>query len=201
MQLTYGKSALVIMYDEHGGFYDHVKPPEIGIPPPDSVVAPDGFMFDRLGIRVPAVLVSPLVSKGLVEHDASGPTPTSHYEHCSVMATCNKIFGITDHLTARSAWAGTFEGLFNLTAARDDAPLRLQELPDWTEEELHEQWGKPLNDHLSVQVQFYCRQNGHGPECGKDISTQLEASLFIREQVPIFMEALGSLEGHRIADF
>ena len=50
------KSVLIITYDEHGGFYDHVTPPQEGIPSPDGVVAPDGFTFNRLGIRIPTGL-------------------------------------------------------------------------------------------------------------------------------------------------
>ena len=50
-------SLLVIFYDEHGGFYDHVIPP--------GAVAPDtntkDFAFNTLGVRVPAILVSPWV--------------------------------------------------------------------------------------------------------------------------------------------
>jgi phospholipase C len=47
---------LIIMYDEHGGFYDHVVPP--GAIAPDDA-KPSEYSFDQLGVRVPAVLVSP----------------------------------------------------------------------------------------------------------------------------------------------
>lgn len=50
-------SLLIILFDEHGGFFDHIAPP--------SAVPPDHhqeeWTFDRLGVRVPAILVSPLV--------------------------------------------------------------------------------------------------------------------------------------------
>jgi phospholipase C len=53
---------LVLVYDEHGGFYDHVIPPHS--------VAPDnhreeGFTFEQLGLRVPAILISPWAKKSL----------------------------------------------------------------------------------------------------------------------------------------
>jgi phospholipase C len=55
----WNSSLLVIFFDEHGGFYDHVTPP--------GAVAPDDhqveYTFDRLGVRVPALLVSPWVSR------------------------------------------------------------------------------------------------------------------------------------------
>jgi len=51
----------VIAYDEHGGFYDHVSPP--------SAIPPDAhkeeYTFDRLGVRVPALLISPWFKKGV----------------------------------------------------------------------------------------------------------------------------------------
>jgi phospholipase C len=48
---------LVVVYDEHGGFYDHVVPPMEG--PPDEYCAE--YSFNQLGMRVPAILVSPWV--------------------------------------------------------------------------------------------------------------------------------------------
>jgi phospholipase C len=55
----WNSTLLVIFYDEHGGFYDHVVPP--------SAVPPDGdhaqYTFDQLGVRVPALLVSPWVQR------------------------------------------------------------------------------------------------------------------------------------------
>ena len=52
-------SLLVITYDEHGGFYDHVSPPTAI--PPDAHT--EEYTFDRLGIRVPTILVSPWVDR------------------------------------------------------------------------------------------------------------------------------------------
>lgn len=54
------KSLLIITYDEHGGFYDHVRPE--ACVPPDSLNK-EGFDFRKLGVRVPAVLVSPFVKR------------------------------------------------------------------------------------------------------------------------------------------
>jgi len=50
---------LVVAYDEHGGFYDHVVPPA-AVPPDDHR---EEWTFDRLGVRVPAILISPFVGK------------------------------------------------------------------------------------------------------------------------------------------
>jgi phospholipase C len=52
------KTLLVITYDEHGGFYDHVSPP----PAQDD----DQKLFGRYGVRVPAIVVSPWIGKASV---------------------------------------------------------------------------------------------------------------------------------------
>lgn len=58
---------LVITYDEHGGFYDHVPTPVTGVPSPDGIDGVAGiysFKFDRLGVRVPTIAISPWLAKG-----------------------------------------------------------------------------------------------------------------------------------------
>ncbi|XP_028098944.1 non-specific phospholipase C4-like isoform X2 [Camellia sinensis] len=59
----------IIIYDEHGGFYDHVPTPMTGVPSPDGLVgsAPYNFQFDRLGVRVPAIMISPWIERGTVK--------------------------------------------------------------------------------------------------------------------------------------
>jgi phospholipase C len=59
----WASTLLVVVYDEHGGFYDHVEPPA-AIPPDDHR---EEYTFDRLGVRVPAVLVSPHLRAGVVQ--------------------------------------------------------------------------------------------------------------------------------------
>lgn len=55
-------TVFIVYYDEHGGFYDHVAPPPIGF------TTGDGHQFDTMGPRIPAIVSSPLVSKGSVSH-------------------------------------------------------------------------------------------------------------------------------------
>ncbi len=111
------KSLLVVLYDEHGGFFDRV-------PPPDSVPTPDGkeskdppFDFTRLGVRVPAILVSPFVEKGWVD--------STVYEHSSIPATIKTLFELPEGLTARDKAANTFEKNLSRRAPRNDTPLVL----------------------------------------------------------------------------
>jgi phospholipase C len=117
-------SVLIIMYDEHGGFYDHVAPPE-AVAPGDSITDPENniynFDFKRLGVRVPAVIVSPLIPKATIDHTV--------YDHTSVLATIENIFGLPP-LTERDKHANTFKHLLSLATPRMDAPTTLPEPAD-----------------------------------------------------------------------
>ncbi|KAK4593659.1 hypothetical protein RGQ29_017672 [Quercus rubra] len=119
----------IITYDEHGGFYDHVPTPVTGVPSPDDLVgpAPYYFKFDRLGVRVPTLLISPWIESGTVLHGPSGPYETSQFEHSSIPATVKKIFNLKEFLTKRDAWAGTFEGVLTRKTPRSDCPVTLGE--------------------------------------------------------------------------
>ena len=108
------QTLLVILADEHGGIYDHVPPPETVNP--DSQESQDPpFDFKRLGLRVPAILVSPYIEKGTIDN-------TQDYDHTSLLATVEKRFNLRP-LTRRDAGANTFEGVLSLSAPRADAPL------------------------------------------------------------------------------
>ncbi len=83
---------LVVLFDEHGGTYDHVPPPSGARPPMPVPRAIDGtgFTFDRFGVRVPAIVVSPYVRPGTVFR-----TPTNvPYDHTSVLATVRDWLGL-----------------------------------------------------------------------------------------------------------
>lgn len=84
---------LVITYDEHGGCYDHVMPPwNAAIPDAASNPGKSGFFFNRFGVRVPTVVVSPYVRPGTVfRSDSPAKTP---YDHTSVLATLRDWLGI-----------------------------------------------------------------------------------------------------------
>ena len=81
-------TALLVVYDEHGGIYDHVVPPACA---PDKFTAPANntgtgmeFKFDRLGVRVPAILISPWIPKNTVVDRV--------FDHASIPATINQFF-------------------------------------------------------------------------------------------------------------
>jgi len=114
-------SLLVIVYDEHGGFYDHVKP-GCAIPPGDGIPEGQvtrnalGFDFTQYGVRVPAVIVSPLIPRGTVDHTL--------YDHSSILATLERLLGMNP-LTNRDGCANDLRHLLTNSAPREDCPLTL----------------------------------------------------------------------------
>jgi phospholipase C len=94
---SWEKTLFVIAYDEHGGFYDHVAPPTAVDEHPE---------FQRLGVRVPALLVSPLVARGCSSTALLGSD--FHFDHTSLIKTilsrfCNsrgQIPKMTDRVQA-----------------------------------------------------------------------------------------------------
>jgi phospholipase C len=125
---------LIITFDEHGGFYDHQPPPH-AIPPADASPYANPnytFRFDRLGVRVPAVVVSAYTPKGTVI--GTDPKDASTvFDHTSVLATVEKRFALSP-LTKRDEGANTLDVALTSPSARDaDAPTALPDpAPDST---------------------------------------------------------------------
>lgn len=110
---------LIVTWDEHGGFFEHMAPPPT-VAPGDTGLSSENnqykFTFEQLGPRVPAVIVSPLIPKSLIDHRI--------YDHASIPATLEACFGLSP-LTHRDAKANTLMALVSLTTPRDDAPIAL----------------------------------------------------------------------------
>ncbi|MGH9645135.1 MAG: alkaline phosphatase family protein [Terriglobales bacterium] len=110
-------SLLIIVYDEHGGLYDQAPPRACAAPGDDQTVnagkaqnpPQPPFNFDRYGVRVPAVLVSPWVTPGSVSHET--------YDHASVIRTVFELFGIPGQLTNRDAGATSLVPLLKAAMA------------------------------------------------------------------------------------
>jgi phospholipase C len=112
------QTLFVLTYDEHGGCYDHVAPPW-GATPPDSTAGEFSFDFTRFGVRVPTVLVSPLIAPGTVYRVAAGGTPL---DHTSILKTVEQRWSLPA-LTARDAAAPAFGDVLTLATARTDDVL------------------------------------------------------------------------------
>jgi phospholipase C len=117
---------LIITHDEHGGCYDHVPPPRAAPPgPPYS----DGFAFDRYGVRVPTVIVSPYMAPGSIVRAAPGGLkpvgPPYPFDHSSIIATLRRLFDLGDPLTGRDAVAPDLIGALSLDQPDNDGPAEI----------------------------------------------------------------------------
>jgi phospholipase C len=106
----WNESMLIIAWDEHGGFYDHVPPPTAV--PTGSRGQKYGFMFDQYGPRVPAVVISPLCQRNLIERRP--------LEHSFIPATVEQVFGLKP-LTARDTGITGLQTLATLVTPRTAA--------------------------------------------------------------------------------
>lgn len=125
----------IITFDEGGGTYDHVQPPNAVAPydplPPSEM----NFDFKRLGIRVPAVIVSPYIKKGTVINQS--------LTHTSVIKTMSNKWGI-GNLTNRDLNSPDLSSIFNLTQMRG-----LDTYPDIT----------PRQDKVQGDKEFFLNKN------------------------------------------
>lgn len=194
---AWNDTLFIVTYDEHGGFFDHVPPPMAGVPnpSPDLPSYPDaGFQFDRLGVRIPLLLISPWVGKGLVQGPppaAQQPTPTSQYELTSIAASVRKILKVfVEHnasavapLTARDAWAATFEHLIE-ASPRTDCPMHLPPAPLPTQS-LHAEGQLEVNglqrDIAAAHLHSLRHAAGHVRDAPPMPSTQAELGTWLQE--------------------
>ena len=114
-------SLLIVTWDEHGGLYDHVRPGSAVAPgdtEPNQGYNKHGFPFTQLGVRVPAVIVSPWIEAGTIDHRP--------YDHSSIPRTIENVFGLPS-LTNRDKAANSVFPLLTRLKARTDT----FELPDF----------------------------------------------------------------------
>ena len=76
-------TVMVVTYDEHGGFFDHVSPPAFHTNPPASALYQKGF--ETLGVRVPAFVISPFVNPKTVFNE--------RLDHTSILRFIGQKFG------------------------------------------------------------------------------------------------------------
>lgn len=119
---AWDRTLLLINYDEHGGIYDHVPPPAAVPPDPNAPPGQFGFRFDRLGVRVPMVLVSPLIEPGTVFRAKDANGNELPLEHASIIKTVTERFGL-ESLTARDAAAPDLSQVLTRLQPRQDKPF------------------------------------------------------------------------------
>jgi phospholipase C len=96
-------TVVVVVWDDFGGFYDHVAPPHLDL--------------YGLGPRVPALIISPWSRPGIVDHTL--------YEFSSIDRLIEDVFDLAP-LTSRDAGADPLSGAFDFGARPQDAPFLRQ---------------------------------------------------------------------------
>jgi phospholipase C len=99
---SWSNTLLLVTFDEHGGTYDHVPPP--GAVPPDASSPEQGFRFDRMGVRIPSILISAW---------ADAPVVTDRYQSTSMISTLREWWGLGNPLTRRDAVAPSLVSLLS----------------------------------------------------------------------------------------
>src|SRR5262249_29254622 len=113
------RTAIILTYDEHGGFYDHVPPPAACIPddkPPMLQASDVQAAFDHYGVRVPMVVISPYARKHSVSQQWSDPASVLRFKEtrCALPAH-----------TRRDANADPFTDMFDFSKTSFKKPPRL----------------------------------------------------------------------------
>jgi phospholipase C len=119
---------LMVAFDEHGGTYDHVPPPAAAPPDPAAPVGQMGFAFDRLGVRLPIVAISPWIPERTVVNGI--------HHHASVIRTLRERWSLGEPLTQRDADAPDLVPILTLDEPRapEDWPdVAAQAVPEFNE--------------------------------------------------------------------
>ena len=127
---------LVILFDEHGGFYDHVAPPA-AIPPDHHQ---EEYAFDRLGVRVPALLVSPFAANAVFKQQLD------HTSLLRYLIDKWQLGPLGERATQANSFASALQG-----PARTDTPLSIPAVPAQLALATPPP-RQPLNDHQTALV-------------------------------------------------
>ena len=133
---------LMIVFDEHGGTYDHVPPPAAVPPDPAGTRGQMDFGFDRLGVRLPAIAISPWIPAHTVVNDT--------FQNTSVIRTLRERWDLGEPLTARDADAADIAPVLTLDEPRPPQSwpeVRPRPVPEYDETLI------PLNAPLSPLAQ------------------------------------------------
>jgi phospholipase C len=166
---------LMITFDEHGGCYDHVPPP-VAVPPhPERPVGQMGFRFDRLGVRIPTILISAYVEPGTVI--------STQLDHGSFIKTLSEKWDL-GHLTERDRAARSIAEAFSRETPRprEQWPVtKPAALPDADAAPPNEH--HPLNDLQRTALGLTAALAGHSEGLTAEVRTVGHAVRFMRDRI------------------
>jgi phospholipase C len=113
----WGRTVAILTYDEHGGFFDHVSPMPIVTPPSRNASYPQ---FDSSGVRVPGIIISPLVPQATIY--------TKPLDHTSILSFVAQRFGKGETYSAevearRKVFTGNIFEMLSLNSPRTKIDL------------------------------------------------------------------------------
>lgn len=144
-QDAWNKTLFVIIFDEHGGIFDHVPPPA-AIPPDNDVQ--NGFNFDRYGVRIPAIFISPRINKGTVIRSSNPETPFDHTSFIATILNWKNVDIAQWNMGKRVEAAPSFEDVIELVDPRSDCIIS----PEGSSAPSIDQ-----NDVVQMSDQFYLK--------------------------------------------
>ena len=107
------RTVMIVTYDEHGGFHDHVPPLQVHCSPPPGAHYPP---FETTGVRVPTIVASPLVQRGVAKH--------ANLDHTSILALLAERFGQPGEAYSPAVAARGAAGIASVSAVLDSGPPR-----------------------------------------------------------------------------
>jgi phospholipase C len=171
---NYKNTLFVITYDEHGGCYDHVPPPAVAPPDPARPAGQMEFQFNRLGMRVPAILISAYIEPGTVYRD------NLHHNSLTRLMSLKWELGA---LTERDGTAPEFSSVFSRSTPRPQSEWP-QTIPRPLEKPTADTLQlalNPLQNSLFQTVKHIAQQQGLNLP---DVATIGEALFHMKRALP-----------------
>ncbi|MBK8504595.1 MAG: hypothetical protein IPL46_21745 [Saprospiraceae bacterium] len=174
---------LIITHDEHGGCFDHIVPGKT-VSPDNETNTEKSFDFQRLGVRVPMIMISSHIQPNTIMSDA--------FEHTSFISTLNKKWD-TGFLTKRDPTSRTFESVFTLEKRASWPDIAAPNIPDSSDDAYQ---GDPLND-LQKSIIYGISQvvdQVKGSRIGPDILTHISTNAIAMAYLEAHKETLGIVD-------
>jgi phospholipase C len=183
----WNETLLLITFDEHGGNYDHVSPPATAVPPDGLTGEFDNFGFTRFGVRIPALLISPLIAAGTVFRAREGTI-----DHTSVLRTLEERWDLAP-LTERDKAAPSLGDALTLAQPRTDDPLSGVIVPSSGAIHPNQQQPSELDRIHATRVSQLPVPNDHGTfsHTPPDLSTSDAIGDYIRARTAAWKQHRG----------
>src|SRR6266571_5081341 len=176
---NFANTLFLVAFDEHGGTYDHVVPPQVDPPDPAAPPGQMGFRFDRAGVRIPTLAVSAYIDPRTVI--------TSGYRNTSLIRTLRERWPLGPPLTARDATAPGIAPVLTRST-----PRAQEDWPEVTPRPVPQLLGTlvsldkplpPLGQYLlGVAIALDTNYTGHVPDLDPRTATGQQADDYMNDR-------------------